>query len=531
MQIDLEHLPSAPAEPYRSQVCIVGAGIAGLVLATSLARSGVEVHLLEAGGLAPEDRSQQLYEVRAHAERHSGATEGRFRTFGGSSTRWGGQLLPYTADIFAPPAGVASLPWPVDPSELAPFYPQIEDLLGADHLPFTADLYSRFHRNIPATLTGSPDLLLRASKWAPFSRRNLASTLGEQAIASNRITVFLHANVTELLLAADGSRIEAVLARDYRGNQLRFEAQRYIVATGTIESSRLLLASRSVAPEGVGNAHDQVGRGFHDHISYPAAILTGAARSQMLAWFAPILSQGTTHTAKLEAAPVLRQRLGLLAMMAHITIEEPEDSGAGVLRGLLRSMQRGDLRSALVQSLPRLPGASLEIGRLAVEARLRHRRAVSPRAAVTLRIDSEQLAGSGNRIRLAPDEQDALGQPRALLDWQVAPGERRSIRAFAAFLREFLPAVGLGFIDWPPELQHEPEAPLTGITDTYHMMGGTLMGTDPATSVVDASLRVHGVENLFIASCSTFPSGGSSNPTFTMIALSLRLAEKLARDS
>ena len=349
MQIDLELLPSGPSETYRSQVCIVGAGIAGLVLATALAKAGIEVHLLEAGGSTPdaEPRSQSLYDARMAATHHTGTTEGRFRTFGGSSTRWGAQLLPYTADIFAPPSTTLSQPWPIGPDTISTFYPQVEDLLGADHLPYTADLFSTFGRDLPAALTASPDIALRASKWAPFSRRNLGQTLGKEAIASTRATVFFHANVTELLLAHDGTRIEAVLARDYRGNHYRFEAAEYVLAAGTIETSRLLLASRSIAPAGVGNAHDQVGRGFHDHVSYPAAILTGESRQKLLSWFAPILEQhGTTHTAKLEASPTLRSRLHMLAVMAHITIQEPETSGAAVVRNLLKSMQQGDLRRA-----------------------------------------------------------------------------------------------------------------------------------------------------------------------------------------
>jgi choline dehydrogenase-like flavoprotein len=61
-------------------------------------------------------------------------------------------------------------------------------------------------------------------------------------------------------------------------------------------------------------------------------------------------------------------------------------------------------------------------------------------------------------------------------------------------------------------------------------MGGTAMGVDPRSSVVDPDLRMHGVANLSVASCATYPSGGSSNPTFTLMALTLRLAERLMQD-
>ena len=527
MQIDLETVPPGRAEPFRSQVCIVGGGIAGLVLATALASSGIEVHLLEAGGLTPEDRSQALYAAGMAGTLHTGTTQGRFRTFGGSSTQWGGQLLPYPNDVFSPPPGVPSAGWPLWRSDLSPFYAQVEDLLGAGHEPYTADLYRNFGRTLPEALLHDPGLILRASKWAPFARRNLAQTLGKQALASDKITVFTHANAKELLLASDGSHLAAVLAHDYRGYAFRFEATGYVLAAGTIETSRLLLASSSVAPTGVGNDHDQVGRGFHDHLSYPAAVLAGPVRAKMLEWFAPVLEDGVTHTAKLEASPALRRRLGLLNVMAHLSIDEPPDSGAAVARSLLQSVQRGQLRSALVDSLAKLPAAAMDIARLAYDARYHRRRFVSAAATVTLRVDSEQAARPENRIRL-DDALDPFGQPRALVDWRVSGDEYRTLRAFAVFLRDQLPNLGTPPIAWPAELDTaDPAAPLTGITDTYHPMGGTIMGTNPATSVVSPDLRLHGVPNLSIASCATFPAGGSSNPTFTLMALSLRLAERL----
>jgi choline dehydrogenase-like flavoprotein len=61
------------------------------------------------------------------------------------------------------------------------------------------------------------------------------------------------------------------------------------------------------------------------------------------------------------------------------------------------------------------------------------------------------------------------------------------------------------------------------------MMGGALMGASEATSVVDTDLRVHGLPNVSIASCAVFPAGGSSNPTFTLMALCFRLARRLRR--
>jgi len=526
MLVDLEELEAQP-EPIRAQVCIVGAGLAGLSLAQRLATAGVRVALLEAGGRSPDERSQRIYDARMARLNHSGTHEGRFRVLGGSTTRWGGQLLPYTPDILEPQPSLPSHGWPLTLDEVARFYPDASRILDADDLPYDAKPFLHaFHRSVPPLLDQMPELRARFSKCAPFSRRNLGATVGKDLERNNSATVYLHANLTELLLTPAGDRIEAALARNYGGTKFRFEADHFVLACGTIESSRLLLASRSVNPGGVGNSHDQVGRYFHDHISLPAATLTGAARKMFLHSFGPFLFRRTAHTVKFEASPQLRARLNLLAVMAHIIINEPEDSGVSVARAMLRSVQRQDLKQALFRELPKIPRAALDLGRLAATATFEKRRHASPRAAVTLCLDSEQLPLADTRIRLA-DDVDILGLPKTVVDWTVSDPDLATMRTFAAFLRERFAALSISGVEWRPAI-FDKSAEITGITDTFHPMGGCRMGTSPRESVVDSNLTVHGIPNLSVASAAVYPAGGSSNPSFTLIALALRLADRLA---
>lgn len=527
MLIDLEELGAPFSHLQKAAVCIAGAGIAGLVLATTLADAGIDVILLEAGGRKTEDRSQEIYEAEMAATTHAGTTVGRFRVFGGSSVRWGGQLLPYTEDIFSPSSESLSSSWPIRSAALESLYPRVEEILGADHLPFSTELYQALGMSVPANLDSNPNINLRFSKWAPFSHRNVARTLGTRAIQSGRINVFLHANVTECLLSSNGSRIDALLVRNYQGNCFRFEAQQYVVAMGTIETSRLLLASRSVCPSGVGNENDRVGRGFHDHVSAAVADLDGEARHNLLSWLGPFFVGGTTHTARLEASPALRRRLDLLAINAHVTIEEPEDSAGSVARQLLRSIQRGDLQPVILENYKQLPGACVELLRLAYSWKVRKRRPISSAAMVRLHVACEQRTSSDNRIRLSTSSRDALGIPKAVIDWRVSSEEVRSMRCYAEWLRGELERLGASGIKWHPDLAQTNEECFPEIRDTNHPMGGTVMGVNPADTVVDTNLRVHGLSNMYISSCSTYPAGGSSNPTFTLIALSLRLAEYL----
>ncbi len=517
MHVDLNTLDSLPTAPRHSPVLIVGGGIAGLLLAHQLTARGLECTVLEAGGLDLEPMSQSLYEAAEMADGiHTGTTAGRFRTLGGSSTRWGGQLLPYTPDIFAPPPGAPSLSWPLDPRALEPFYPALEGLMGTDHLPFTADLLPTVGR---APVALPPALNLRFSKWAPFRRRNLAQTIGRDLLSHPGVLLYTHANAAELLPGLS-RKIRGVRVVDYRGRSTIFTAERIVVATGTIESSRLLLLS----PEAVPNHHDQIGRFFHDHVSLRAALFEGSARETMLDRLGPAFVDGTLHTAKLETSPDLRAREDLLAAMAHLVIEEPEDSSTAAIRNLLRSLQQGSLTQAVRASLlPALRGAP-DIARLAYASRFERRRAVSRRARVHLHLDLEQPAGPDSRIALSAT-QDALGLPKAIVHWRIGPREHDTTHRFAHLLRAALREAAFPEPTWTTGLLEGAPLPFT---DTFHPMGGLRMGTDPATSVVAPDLRVHDLDNLFIASCAVFPSGGSSNPTFTLMALTLRLAEDLS---
>jgi choline dehydrogenase-like flavoprotein len=479
---------------------------------------------LEGGGLDPEQSSQDLYNVTMAGAFHHGATEGRFRTYGGSSTRWGGQMLPYTEDVLHPPAGSDLPAWPIELREVEPYYDEIQRVFEVSELPFTEDLAGEFGK--PLTFA-SREIRLRFSKWAPFTRRNLAHTLGKLLLTSNRVTVFTHANVVATELTEDGRAVRELRVANGNGIDFRFASDIFVLCLGTIETARLLLASSGVAKRGVGNDRDQVGRYFHDHVGVEAGEIAEEDRPKVIERFAPFISGQTLHTPKIEATADLRQERQLLSVMAHFPVEEPEDSGPGMVRALLQSVQRRQFGGEFYRNLIGVPAASAEILNLLWSAKVRRRRAVSRRARLTLHIDCEQMPQAESRIRIS-DDKDRLGMPVCVLDWKVSEDEHETVKGYAEVVDESLREAGIAKVKWHREIGETGRQWLKHATDTFHMMGGTRMGTDPSASVVDGNLRVHGIDNLYIASCSTFPTGGSSNPTFTMMALTLRLKDHIA---
>jgi choline dehydrogenase-like flavoprotein len=499
MEIDLAQLDSSAAggDLLRAALCIIGGGIAGLTLAHKLVTLGHEVLLLEAGGHTPESFTpiQQL------GHPHPGTLELRPRALGGTSLTWGGQLLPF-------PHGSS---WPISSTDLAPFATEAEDLLAVDSLPYNAaEFFSQLHQPAPSLLSQLPHLDASLSKFTPFSHRNLAHTLGEKLRTHPTARIIVHTQASELVLASTRDHIEAVIVRTPSGHTHRIEADHFILTAGTIETVRLLLASR------IGG--DQVGRNFHDHLTITAATVREPARTQLLAAFRPWIYRGTLHSLKLSASSELQRQLNLSPILAHLTIDEPDASGIGALRSLLRARQQNNFAATLRATLPQLPSALADAARLTLSASRQHRRYVSPRAAVQLRLNAAQRTPSASSITLSPDFQPVL-------NWRIDPTEPATLRNFAQHLRTHL---NLDGIDWNPSLfTPDPEAPIPDLDDARHAMGGAIMGADPLASVVDANLCVHKLRNLFVASAAVFPDGSPQLPTLPLMALTLRLAQHL----
>ena len=533
MQIDLAERGAEDGlrQHFGSQVCVVGGGIGGLILAHRLVERGIRVTLLEAGGSEqPFAPDSDPFGAELKGRPHAGTRVGRICALGGCSLTWGGQLLPLPED-----AG-----WAVSGEALQAYQADAEALLGVDQLPYAAEAFFAAMGNVSLPrLAKLPEFTPRFAKFIPFGSRNLARTLGPALAAHPHAMVVLHAVVTELVLRADGERVDAVCLQTGGDRPLRLEAEQFVVAAGTVESCRLLLASRSVARAGVGNACGQVGRNFHDHLTVSAVTFQGQSRERMLAqlrpWVVPVAGRGpTVHSLKLEPSAALRAELGLPAAMAHLVFEEPEGSGLAALRGLLRRQQGSGASGVVWRVLVRSPRAIWEGLRLLWAAHVRRRRYVSRAAAVRLQLNLAQMTPSNANVGLA----EGLGSaalPKAVVSWEVCAAELEALRRFADWLRERLEAMGLaeGAVWSPVLLARGADADaqlLAEIDDARHAMGGACMGTDPRTSVVDAELRVHGVRNLSMASAAVFPDGSAQLPTLTLAALCLRLADRLAQE-
>jgi choline dehydrogenase-like flavoprotein len=505
--------------PESFDVCIVGAGAAGMVLAVQLLRAGRSVVLLESGGLRLEAASQDLYRSDVAGQPHTGVHDGRFRTWGGTTTRWGGQILDLEPIDFKRRDWVPGSGWPISKSELLSDYKTAIAMEGLENaLLRDADVWHAAGADQPKLGSALEPYFTR---WCP--QPDFSSLHGPELSRAEHLTVVLHANAVGFAL--DGSsRVSEVVCRSLDGHETRVRAAEFVLAIGAIETSRLLL-NLEERDGAQWNPNGMVGVGFQDHIDCDVVHVLPLDKRRFHAAFANVLLRGFKYHPKIRLSAEQQDEHGTLNVAATVAFHDSSDADTAEVKAtgkrlLRRAWSELDQRQIvhLVKHLPLLL-------RQAWSYAVKHRVYNSPGAALTLRVHCEQQPDTNSRVTLS-EERDALGFRRTNLSWQISAVELHTIRTFLRVADETLRAAGLA--ELTPDIDlHDDAAMRARCDDGLHHMGGTVMSNDVSRGVVDTDLRMHGIANLSICSASVFPTGGFSNPTHTVLALAVRLARRL----
>jgi choline dehydrogenase-like flavoprotein len=520
----------------QTDVCIVGAGAAGITLAIELTRAGREVCLLESGDFVPDHDTQSLHDLESIGYPPRANYMSRARYFGGSCNLWAGRSMLLSEFDFSTRPWVPHSGWPIPHAELARHYPQAAEML---RLPgghrFAIGAHRRRMSDDERHLLDDARLTPTVSLWAPAPMR-FGSTYRRALQRAPRARGGIHAKQTHIHLNEAGDRVEALSVATLSGQRFVVRARTVVLACGGLENARLLLASRDRQPHGIGNRFDQVGRYFMDH---PRAVfgkvrLRPGSRLPLLRGF-PLpdgkvqvglgLSQQTQRRERL-----LNHYLTLEVEVSGYT-QQSYQSSVEIMKVLLRrghAGRRWELGKAGLGALPDmiylltprevLPHPVYRWCWLARQALPRKPRAES----FVVVYFCEQPPDPASRVQLGP-EVDRLGVNRLVLDWRIDAAVSASVLRLQQMLAERLEQTGLGHLENP---ESEPS-----YTDASHHMGTTRMSDEPRSGVVDRDGRVHGVDNLYVAGSSVFPCTGHANPTLTVVALALRLTEHLRQAS
>jgi choline dehydrogenase-like flavoprotein len=546
MILDLDDLPDG--QPLTADVCIIGAGAAGISLAMEMAGSAIEVLLLESGGMRSEKHTQALYRGEVADERlHSPPDRYRQRRFGGTTTIWGGRCMPFDSIDFEARDYMPNSGWPIDREALMPFYPKANRICEAGDFAYSTG--DAFTRSLPPMIEGFPATNFTTDTLERFScPTNFAERYGYKLRAAPNVRVLLHANVTALKLNSAGNRVSAITARALKGRTTTVRAGHVILAAGGLEVARLLLASRDVQKEGIGNQHDAVGRYYMCHLAGTVGRLS-IDKPLGSVWNGYDISDEGIYCRRriaLKATAQRQFRLGnFIARLHHPRITDPAH-GSAVLSLLYlakyaipyeyRKRLHGEERMGAAtwfKHVRNVAGDPFDAVAFAWHM-LRDRKLadrkfpsiiIRPKKNLySLDFHAEQQPTSASRIT-ADGEADALGMPRIRVDWRYTSVDVETVKRSMELLAQEFSKGGLGSLVYE-ETALEFEMTRYGAYGGHHI-GTARMGNDPRTSVVDANCRVHGVENLHVASAAVFPTSSQANPTLTVVALSLRLAERV----
>lgn len=503
-------------EIIKTDVCIVGAGTAGITLARELVDQDFKVCLLESGGREPDQKTQALYQGKNVGLPYYDLDTARARYYGGSSNRWhvdlgdnrfGLRLRPFDEIDFEYRDWVPYSGWPFAKAHLDPYYDRAQEICQIIPHTFAAEDWADPEKRplLPIPADTAQTIIYKFGWRGPFIHQYTRET--EQAA---NITTILYANVLEIETDDLAQNVTGLRAATLEGNEFRVQARLYVLANGGIEAPRLLLLSNRVQKAGLGNQHDLVGRFFmeHSHFWSGTFVPSQGELPQQTALYNRINTvNGVPVMGKLALTPqtqrrekLLNQNIQLMPQVASRALLYPNLPPNGWQRSAVNLYRKG--RRVLENKMMARPGIPVY-----VFANM-----------------SEQVPNPDSRVLLG-EEKDVFGQNRAYLDWQVTELDIWSIRRTQEIIAQVFEQAGLG----RTIIKLKDNKPPRSLHGGYHHMGTTRMHTNLQEGVVDVNGRVHSVANLYIAGPSIFPTGGYANPVLTLVALTVRLADHLKK--
>ncbi|NTJ10827.1 GMC family oxidoreductase [Rhizobium lusitanum] len=533
-----------------ADVAIIGGGPAGIAIARELADTRIRVLVIESGGTDYQAETQTLSAVENIGEPRASksveptgrgyagnlawlndvaAFELRDRILGGSSHTWIGKCAAFDEIDFAHRPWLPLSGWPIARYQLLTALDRAGELLNLGPNFYDKRLFGLLHSR-PSEL-GLDEQFLRPFFWQfshTLDRHGEPTRFNRLAcdIAAANVDFLTHATVTQINLDDQGLRPTSLSVESLAGKKATVHANTIVLCGGGIENARLLLASNSVMGAGIGNQHDVVGRYLCDHPRTSLCSFTGHDIDAIAEHFNfyGLTHEGRTHfyLRGLSLSPEMQEREGLTNCAAYpVQIHADHDPW-----GALKRLAHGSSR-AFMQDLFAI-GTSPALITSGLYNRLIRKRGL-PHRSTELRFDAmaEQRLDPESRVTLSK-QRDRLGQPLARVDWKIGSCEIESIKRFAQIMVDEFDRVGLP----RPQLADWIEADDGGAAafmDMAHPSCTTRMGTDPLTSVVDPNAMVHGIDGLFVAGSSVFPTPGHANPTLMLLTLAIRLADHIKR--
>ena len=544
MFINAQQVPEGHV--IETDLCVIGAGPAGITIARTLAGGPLDVCVLESGGPEEEAESQALAQGEVTGRPYYALDETRHRVLGGSSNRWAGWCRPLDPIDLEQRDWIPDSGWPIDWAEIEPYFQEAAGLCQLEQPDFDP---AHWPENIPALygpdFTGSG---VESVVWQGSPPTKFGKVYRDELKQARNVAVYLYANVTELQAGPEGENVTSAVVACLNGRRFTVKARAYVIAAGAIETARLLLASNSVKPNGLGNDRDLVGRYFMEHPHVVTGRIRVAPHSDSARPLLPALDRALQGayarvalqrpSGNIKAAYTLnadvQRRERLLNYSAHLTTgsyERREESEAYHSLKLVVGNFRSPRRVAEQIKNRTMPaGLSTHVKRIVTNldevAGTVLNEIVQRPTHLELFTQSEQCPNPESRVTLS-ETRDPLGMPQPRLEWRLSNLDKWSVRRSQELLGERLESAGLGTLEPAAWLLEDDDPWGSTLHGGHHHLGTARMSEDPTKGVVDPAGRVHGMQNLYVSDSAVFPTGGYANPLLTIVALALRSARHL----
>lgn len=457
-------------------VIIIGSGPAGLTLALSLAERRIPCLIIEAGDFDFQPEKQDDFIGQVTGDAYFDLDVSRLRQFGGSSNHWGGYCRPLDSWDFDGVPDLDIPEWPIGKSDLDPYSQGANEILEIEDTvdyPLNDDIFE-------AQFVFSPPV--------NFSHKYEANIRNSQ---------FIHValNTPTISISAEDGRIDRLNIVDANGDALTLSPQFVVVACGGIENSRLLLWSNEVSLQRVVADPAALGRYWMEHPHEDVGLA-------------------------LVKEEIFQHHIDLRQFSVGISPERLLEHGALNAAVRLKEVTTNSLKERVRIGLCEISPDFLELANTAI--------GTDGVCGKDVKVVWEQAPDIDNRVALSQDARDSFNVPRPHLYWRKTEQDYRTARVAFELVGSYLVRSGNGIAKAYPHLIEMGNYPEESEIAGHHHLGGTRMSESAETGVVDENLKIHGISNGYVAGSSVFVRGGHANPTFTIVQLSLRLADHLS---
>ena len=485
-----------------ADLCIIGAGAAGITIAKELRNSDINILLLESGGFSYDQETQSLYEGSSSGIPYFPLMASRLRYFGGTTGHWGGWCAPFDEIDFEKRDWVPHSGWPISYQDLHPCYLRAQKVCQLGPYEYHADYWEKEHTTFKRMPLDPKNVSTKIIQFSPPVR--FGRDYRESITTSSNVTLCFNANVTTIKTTESASHVTTLEVKTLGGKTFVAKAKKYILACGGIENARILLQSTTNSRHGLGNKEGLVGRFFMEHPHIVSSFMIH--REDVNMGFYEPYKYDKKFLPLLGISPKLQKkhRIGNYScVLQPRAIDNPYQHKYGFttkVNDIVRMMNEPEGDEDNVKKAPTLTWG--------LNSRI------------------EQIPNPNSRVTLS-NEFDRLGQAKSNLHWQLSTFDKKTIREAQHIIATELGKKQYGRLQIPDWTLQEDNTWPDFLVGGWHHMGTTRMANNAKEGVVNADCKIHEVDNMYIAGSSVFTTSGTANPTLTIVALAIRLADHM----